>query len=266
MSIIIHALQIIIFQFLTTSKLSKLSYKQALARNKEWVKENRDALSGFSEPKSRFHVYLGVVLLVLLATAAIMQSSPLILVVKYLSLSALLIQSLGIDMLRYHRMKKIIPAKATRQANLLPRTLSQYIPKSLSIVTGVIQVVLIAAIGYQFIGGAISVQQFWKISSPLLISFFIFTPILIYTIKRKPIEATNKVATLYRKSEVLIVSLGIASVTLLALSRFLSIQFNMPILNLSNEIINYISVLAPMLFFTWFCLNKNFRQIIEEEV
>ncbi|MBT4762416.1 MAG: hypothetical protein HOO06_12010 [Bdellovibrionaceae bacterium] len=262
--VLIYLFQVVVFQFIATPKISKLTYKQALAKNKPWVLENPDILKKFKEPKGGVHYVLGVVLLGLLCFAFYADDMILMSWVKYSSMAGLLVQNLGIDLVNYFRIKKLIPMKQIRKANLLPRSVTHYIPKWAIILTTSLYLLLLAFVYSQYVSVEMSSKELGYIVAPYF-ALVIFIPLLVYTIKRKPLEATAEVAILYRKSEIVILNICIVGALAVSFVRLLSFSFPLEVFKISGDVVSVLYAMVPMIFFAWFCTNKNFKELMNED-
>ncbi len=262
---IFRLLQILVFQFLATPSISKVSYKQALARNKDWVMENPEIMKQFKEPRGLLHYVLGVVLILTLAYAYMFDDRVTMEWVKLASIFGMLIQNLGIDMYQYFKMKKIIPKRKVRKANLIPRKVSDYVPTwaITFVIVGYLGIGLLAVT--QFFQGQLDQKQLIHISKPLIIFCIIFVPLFIYVIKRKPIEAMEKVALLYRNSEVTVIKICILGGLVVLFFRWATESYSFEILSNFKDVVGILYSSIPMFFFIWFCTNKNFKALMNED-
>lgn len=265
--IILLVAEIIVFNMITTPLMSKFAYKQALAKNKEWVKNNAPFLEKFPEPNANLSLALGIALLIVLAGGFYLDKPWIVKMVSVISMWCFLGQALIIDLFRSHQMKKQIPSPTARQASMASRHLSTFIPKSVTAFFTVCYVALAALAAYQYATGLIRKIDFLLITTPLVLVVVVGLPVLMWAIKRKPIIASEHVAQLYRKSEVFVTSLVLF--TFLCISIGQALVANYPghvAFKQTAQSLYYMCSILPMGFFIWFCTNKDFKSIIHEQL
>ncbi len=262
--LIIYTLQVILFQFLSSPKLSKLAYNQALATNKEWVSQNPTILAKFPPPLAWPHRLMGMTLLAVLAYGAVVARPDLFRVVHMISATVFVIQHLGIDVLRRKKMLREIPPSPTRKANLYPRKLSAYIPMPLIQILSVALVVSVAGWIYLFVFGNLSETVRAEILTRLVVTYTAGLVTLYYVIKRKPIKADANTSLFFRKTEVLMVFIILSGFVLHHSILLAAHAFEINLLLDSPRWANYTFSLLPMLMFTWFLLSPTMQKLASE--
>lgn len=123
--LVFHCLQVIVFQFVASIKLSKLSFVLTKRRNPEVAKDLMPA-GGMLHSKKIDYV-LGVLCLCLLVIGFILKDKYFYWAGKYISLFGFLF-CMELDLLKYSKLKKLIPLIEKRSASLVERKVGRIIP------------------------------------------------------------------------------------------------------------------------------------------
>ena len=261
---IIYGLQVIIFQIVASPIFSLFSYKLALSRNKNWVKDNPDFLRKYPEPMIIHHYVLGALFLIAIGFSFFTANTQIMYGVHLLSCFAFLAPHLGYEMIRFKKFRSEIPAPEIRKASIVPRRLSKYLPLWLIVLSIVLFVISILGCLYLF-SNPTGVEALPKKAIKLITVQLICLGALVYCLKRKPVTPHLDLALFYRKSEIWMMVLILFCFILLSLLTFMGYYFGIDFLIQSNRIISYIFTLVPMAIFVWFVTNPSMKKIYTEQ-
>lgn len=261
---IVYGFQVIIFQIIASPTASLFSYKIALSKNKNWVRNNQDFLKKYTEPMIIHHYVLGVLFLIAIGYSFLIASTQIMYWVHWLSIFVILAQQLGYDMVRFKQIRSQIPASEVRKASITPRRWNQYLPSWLIILGSIFFVISILGCLYLFSNPkgveGLSKMAIWSI----IVQFLCFS-VLVHTLKRKPVTPHLDLALFYRKSEIWMTSLILFCFILLSLLIFIGHYFGIDFLIQSKKIIRYICTLIPMVIFVWFVTSPSMKKISREK-
>lgn len=123
--LLFHFVQIIVFQFYASIRLSKLSYVLTTRRNPA-VANDYMPEGGMLHSKKIDYV-LGFICLCLLVVGFVLEDKYLYWAGKYISLFGFLF-CMELDLLKYKKLKKLIPLVERRSASLVERKIGRIIP------------------------------------------------------------------------------------------------------------------------------------------
>lgn len=190
---ILHAIQIIIFQFYAATKLSELTCQLIRNRNTQVAD---DILNKRKVLHSKWIDYtIGTLSLGLLVIGYLKENGELYWSGKYLSLFGFLITVLAIDLFKYEKLKIIIPLETKRTASLVSRKLGNIIPRWSWVLYTLVMFVVI---------------YFQDTQKGKIILFFELLVILViayFTENRSKISGQAKDDEAYRKSEMITITI-----------------------------------------------------------
>ncbi len=264
--IFIYLIQVIVFQFFTTPLMSKLSYKQALAKNKQWVLENNNILQKFPPPKFNLSYIAGIILLFILGYGAYVGNSKLLNAVNSFSILILLFQTFVIDPRYSREIKSFIPEPAIKEANLEPRLFSTYLSATKRYVLTALAIVSVTLWGAVLFTNNVSLTKELVVDfSSSFILIICFYSVLVYTINRSPLKTSLEASKYYRLLEIKFLYYSL--IILFMRSIYMGCIYISESLNLwpfHSILNNLFFTLIPLITFAWFCFDKNIKELANE--
>lgn len=187
--LLFHAFQICIFQFFAASRLSKLTYFMVWNRNPKSASLVMPT-NGQLHDKAWDYTF-GVVSLLLLFSGYIIENKFIYWSGKYLSLYGFLLTVLVIDLYKYAKLKKLVPLEEIRSTTLVSRKVGRIIP----LWSWVIYIIVSSL--YIYSGESTKIRVI-SASSVLILLVVVFL-----TEKRSKLPISNLDDELYRKSEMI---------------------------------------------------------------
>ncbi|TNF04431.1 MAG: hypothetical protein EP326_01370 [Deltaproteobacteria bacterium] len=196
--------QVFVFQVVSIPLMRNLTWYLGLSRNSEWVNEHPEFLKENQRPTENSHYWIGGLITALAMWMVFAQKDYLYLLHVFSALW-MLFQYFYFDFRLFKKMEVLIP-KPKRSASLSVRRLTDFVPKTLVVLT-LLMILLSAGIEiYRFIG-ADDMTRFWYKK----ISFFLMTiallPSFVYSLKRTPICDDMDIDSLYRKLELNVIGM-----------------------------------------------------------
>ena len=238
--LIFDILQVLIFQFYASARLSHLCYMMLKKRNPEVAKQ-------FLPRSQMLHskawdVGIGLVSLAALFCGFMLDNSALYWAGKYLSIFGFLFTCLLLDLINYEKIKKSIPLSDKRSGSLNTRKIGRLIP--------LWSWVLYIAVNF------LIVAKLENINTQILlgVTVVIFLAVAFFIEKRAKLPVSSEDDNLYRKSEALTI-LFIAW-----LAPFLIYFKN----HLGSDALTASFSAIPLIFFILFLNSKIYKKLVSE--
>lgn len=196
--------QVFVFQVVSIPLMRNLTWYLGLSRNSDWVNEHPEFLKENQKPTENSHYWVGGNHY-FFGPMDGDHGERLSYLLHVFSALWMLFQYFYFDFRLYKKMEVEIP-KPKRSASLTVRKLTDFVPKSLLVIT------LITI----FCSGAIEVYRFFQADEMAKfwykqMSFFLMTialvPSFVYSLKRTPICDDMDIDSLYRKLELNVIGL-----------------------------------------------------------
>ena len=124
--LVVHLLQISLFQFYAAPRLSRLTWKLLVSRNPERV--TKDFVGRTQLHSSSWDYLIGSASIIFLVTGFAKGNLEIYWFGKYISIFGFLFTSLVVDLYLYEKLKGSFPLKLRRTATIVPRSFGRIVP------------------------------------------------------------------------------------------------------------------------------------------